>query len=334
MEAVAPTPTRLRCGSVGMNQRLVSIVIPCWNGESFVADAIESALAQTYPNIEVIVVDDGSTDGTVGVLKSFGERIRWETTPNRGACAARNRGAEIANGDILQFLDADDALMPRKLERTAALVSSDGLAPICGCETTFEDGATRIILPSRSPSDALDYALTNQIQTSAIAHHRTWFWRVGGFLAGLPCGQERDLHIRLAAVGLRFVQVYEPLTNVRRRPGSISSNTHRVLLQHEATFLRARDILAERSALTDAAKAALARAFVRDARHLVRRGDRAAAQRYADHARALHVGGGVEAFGSTASQFLARTLGVVPAENLIQSMVRSLRGVGGRAPAL
>ena len=64
---------------------LVTIVIPCFNGESFVAEAIESALGQTYPHREVIVIDDGSTDGSLDVIKSFGDRVRWESGLNRGA---------------------------------------------------------------------------------------------------------------------------------------------------------------------------------------------------------------------------------------------------------
>ena len=82
-----------------LNDPLVSIIIPCYNAEKYVGEAIESALAQTYPNKEVIVIDDGSTDGSLQVIKSFGHRIRWETGPNRGGSAARNRGIELARGE-------------------------------------------------------------------------------------------------------------------------------------------------------------------------------------------------------------------------------------------
>ena len=70
---------------------LISIVIPCYNAERYVGEAIRSALSQTYPNVEIIVIDDGSTDGSLDVIRSFGGAIRWETGPNRGGCAARNR---------------------------------------------------------------------------------------------------------------------------------------------------------------------------------------------------------------------------------------------------
>lgn len=84
-----------------MMQPLVSIIIPCYNAADYVGEAIESALAQTYSPTEVIVIDDGSTDGSLDLLRSFGDRIRWETGPNRGACTARTRGLALAMGLVL-----------------------------------------------------------------------------------------------------------------------------------------------------------------------------------------------------------------------------------------
>src|ERR1700732_3161240 len=95
----------------------VSILIPCYNAERWVAQAIESALAQTWSEKEVIVMDDGSRDGSLEVIKSFGARIVWETGPNRGGNVARNRLLELARGEWLQYLDADDYLLPLKIER-------------------------------------------------------------------------------------------------------------------------------------------------------------------------------------------------------------------------
>src|SRR3954463_8415699 len=96
---------------------LVSIIIPCFNAERYVGDAIRSALAQTYDSIEVIVIDDGSTDGSLKVIKSFGDAVRIESQPNAGACAARNHGIDLARGEYVQFLDADDLLHPEKIAR-------------------------------------------------------------------------------------------------------------------------------------------------------------------------------------------------------------------------
>jgi glycosyltransferase involved in cell wall biosynthesis len=101
---------------------LVSIVIPCFNDEGFLGEAIESALAQTHAEVEVIVVDDGSTDGSGELARSFGSRVRVTRKPNGGLSSARNRGVDIARGDYVTFLDSDDILMPEFVAKTASLL--------------------------------------------------------------------------------------------------------------------------------------------------------------------------------------------------------------------
>lgn len=97
-------------------QRLVSILIPAHNAASWISQAIESALAQTWPNKEVIVVDDGSTDGTRAVARAYeGRRIKVFTQTNAGASAARNHAFSVSQGEIIQWLDADDLLAPDKV---------------------------------------------------------------------------------------------------------------------------------------------------------------------------------------------------------------------------
>ncbi len=97
-------------------QPLVSIIIPVYNTEAFVADAIQSALDQTWPAKEIIAVDDGSTDRSAEVLKSFAPRIKVIEQENRGASAARNRALSEAQGEFIQYLDADDLLAPNKIK--------------------------------------------------------------------------------------------------------------------------------------------------------------------------------------------------------------------------
>ncbi len=97
---------------------LVSIVIPCHNAAAWLAETLESALAQTWPEKEVILIDDGSADGSLEIARSFESRgVRVLTQANRGASAARNAGLREARGDFIQFLDADDLLAPDKVER-------------------------------------------------------------------------------------------------------------------------------------------------------------------------------------------------------------------------
>ncbi len=98
-----------------MNEPLVSVIIPVWNGEHFLAEAVESVLSQTHPSHEVIVVDDGSTDSSAEVAKSFGALVRYYFQTRSGAAAARNQGVELAGGDFFAFLDADDIWVKYKL---------------------------------------------------------------------------------------------------------------------------------------------------------------------------------------------------------------------------
>jgi len=96
---------------------LVSIIIPCHNAAPWLAETLDSALAQTWPNREVILVDDGSTDGSAAIARGFASRgVRLLSQPNRGAAAARNAGLAAATGALIQFLDADDLLDPGKIE--------------------------------------------------------------------------------------------------------------------------------------------------------------------------------------------------------------------------
>jgi glycosyltransferase involved in cell wall biosynthesis len=105
---------------------LVSVVIPCYNAERFLAETLESVFCQTWQNFEIIAIDDGSNDGTADVIRSFSSRVISEFTSNRGASAARNLGTELARGKFIQYLDADDLLRPDALEkRVNALVNSN-----------------------------------------------------------------------------------------------------------------------------------------------------------------------------------------------------------------
>ena len=103
---------------------LVSILIPAYNAEKWIADTIQSAIAQTWPRKEIIVVDDGSKDRTVEVARCFGEAVTVVSQENQGAAAARNHAFRVSRGDYIQWLDADDLLIEDKIERQLAQVDS------------------------------------------------------------------------------------------------------------------------------------------------------------------------------------------------------------------
>jgi glycosyltransferase involved in cell wall biosynthesis len=135
-----------------MNLPSLSVIVPCWNAERWVARAIQSALDQAYPQLSVIVIDDGSEDGSVDVLRSFTDRISWETGPNRGACAARNRGLALAQSDYVVFLDADDYMTPASLVSWGRTAAETGADIVFGPFAYEIDGARRRGVPPPTPA--------------------------------------------------------------------------------------------------------------------------------------------------------------------------------------
>lgn len=313
-----------------MSYPLVSIIIPCWNGQHFVAEAIDSALAQTYPHVEVIVIDDGSTDGTAGVLRSFGERIRWETTPNRGGGAARNRGVELSRGELVQFLDADDLLYPNKLLRMVPPTLKGGphSMALCGWETapsptSKSRTSTRLEYNGEDPFVFFTQKIT---LISSPLHWKRRIESVGGFTVGLRCCQEYDLHLKLAADSPSLLPVPEPLWLQRRTVGSVSSDMHKVLLTFETVLLSHEHIVSRQDEKSRKRAQAMAEELVKCSRLLVRHNDPAAAGRLVAHARRIDpVTHGLNSFARPESRALARTVGPVRAEAIIQRAVKMAR---------
>lgn len=186
-----------------MSDPLVSIIIPCYNAGKYIADAIQSALDQTYPNCEVIVIDDGSTDGSLEVIRAFAGSIAFETGPNRGGCAARNRGAELAKGTVLQFLDADDLLTPESVQRKV-LGQSHAAANEIVC-SSFHQAPSDFGMLGNCFKKARSVGVVEIIgwcapQTSLPLIQACDFRRVGGFRLALVCAQEYDLFLRISVL--------------------------------------------------------------------------------------------------------------------------------------
>jgi glycosyltransferase involved in cell wall biosynthesis len=134
--------------------RLVSVIVPVYNGEQFLAEAIESVLAQSYPSYELIVVDDGSTDRTPEIARSY-PLIRYVYQTHRGSASARNRGILTARGEFLAFLDADDLWMPHKLSlQMMAFEIDPNLEIVTGYVEQFVD-------PEFEPPTAQRYTFPN-----------------------------------------------------------------------------------------------------------------------------------------------------------------------------
>lgn len=190
-------------------QPKVSILIPCYNAEQWVGQTIESALAQTYPKTEVIVVDDGSTDGSLDIIQTFGNSIRWETGPNRGGNIARNRLLELSTGDWLQYLDADDYLLPDKIEKQVRYLNQVPKADILYGPSIMEyhqpDKIWQEVLPIPAPHDPwILLARWFLPQTGSPLWRKQAIIDVGSWQPDQPCCQEHELYMRLLLANKTF----------------------------------------------------------------------------------------------------------------------------------
>jgi glycosyltransferase involved in cell wall biosynthesis len=127
----------------------ISVVIPTYNSAAYLPAAIDSAFNQTLPPFEIVVIDDGSIDNTVEVLKPYEVRIRYIFQENKGPAAARNRGIAEANGDLIAFLDSDDVWLPEKLELQVPVLTENPKIGLVHSDFFLLDMKTGTELPSR-----------------------------------------------------------------------------------------------------------------------------------------------------------------------------------------
>lgn len=297
----------------------VSIIIPCFDAERTVGEAIRSALGQTYSNKEIIVVDDGSTDRSLDAIRAFGDRVRWETHPNRGGSAARNRGLALARGELIQFLDADDILFPHKLtQQVARCVEVEADVVFCDRieKRPHEHEGSLQTRPMRQGDDAVVYVLEGTLQTSAPIHRKECLLRVGGFREDLPCAQEFDLHLRLAAEGCTFHHMTEALYELRKRETSVSSSHERILDQYEAIIRPVMDQLRAKGRLTDGRSVAFARLMANAGRLYIQMGAREKADLAFRTAQQIHHDGWLTAYSKPA-RILRRIVGAALLEKLV-----------------
>jgi glycosyltransferase involved in cell wall biosynthesis len=249
-----------------VNVPTVSVVIPAYNAADTIAAAIQSVSAQRHVDLECLIVDDGSTDGTLEVVRSAvadDPRYRVLVQHNAGPAAARNTALRAATGEWVAFLDADDVWLPAKLEQQLGLAAS---ADVVYTDAYLELDGRRVGTYSEHwPAPAADVdmlahllARPNPIPLLSVLVRRAALDGVGGFAVALHGVEDIDLWLRLAAAGQRFVYLDRPTCSYRVHESGISANRARHLRDESLMFRGWAD------SLDDPAYARLARARARE----------------------------------------------------------------------
>jgi len=211
----------------------VSVVIPCYNAERYIASTLRSVVSQEWPELEVIVVDDGSTDASPTIVKSRFPDVTLLRQQNAGVAAARNRGIAHASGEWIAFIDADDYWLPGKLgeqwkhlrERPGCRMSYTGWH-VWASEAEAPDDTLLSDLAHRVSHGATGWIYTQLLTdcvvwTSTVLMHRSLFDEIGTFDADLRIGEDWDLWLR-ASRATQIMRVPRPLALYRSHPVSIT----------------------------------------------------------------------------------------------------------------
>lgn len=213
-----------------MSVPLVSVVVPVFNGERYLAESVRSALGQSWPKVEVLIVDDGSTDGSLQVARDLASdpRVRLLSGANGGPARARNLGIRESRGEFIAFLDADDLWLPHKLERQIPLFSGSPSPDVVYSQRLTVDAEGEEIEGYRPPvlhGRVLDEMwVDNFICMSSAVVRRGLFDRVGLLDEALRMSEDFDFWLR-AAIHCTFRGVEEPLVKYRVHGNQTSRRT-------------------------------------------------------------------------------------------------------------
>jgi glycosyltransferase involved in cell wall biosynthesis len=223
-----------------MTSPLVSVIIPCYNSAAHITAAVDSVLTQDYANIEVIVVDDGSTDNSIDILRQFGDKIIVLQQANQGPAAARNTGMRIASGQFIAFNDSDDLWLPGKLTAQVSYLQQHPDIGLCYCQWAVWDSNISVAdMASRYTADLVpvdvDPAYTgwlyikllkeSVIHTITAVLRREVLERVGMFNTDYRIGEDHDLWIRISQK-YRIAKLKQVYALYRDNPTSTTKAVH------------------------------------------------------------------------------------------------------------
>ncbi len=218
------------------NLPLISIIIPCYNDAQYIEQSVNSALNQTYPNKEVIIVDDGSNTETKAVLKKLAPKItKLITQKNQGQSMARNVGIMEAKGKYILVLDSDDFFEPAFCEKamTVFLENKEVKIMTCYANRIYENNKTAVFKPQGGQLE--DFLLNNCAMGSAMFKKTDW-QKINGYDEAMRKGfEDWEFYIRLMKDGGSAYVISEPLFNYRLRAGSTTSKANKIkyeLLQY------------------------------------------------------------------------------------------------------
>jgi len=222
---------------------LVSVVLPVYNGAAFLGEALASVRAQDHPAVEIIVIDDGSTDGSAALARSF-PGVRCETQPNQGNAAARNRGIALARGDFVALLDQDDRWRPAKLRRQveALLAHPEAGYSLCHGVLALEPG---MALPAAYNAAAYAQPFPAYVP-SALMLRPAAFARVGAFDTSYRAGNDSDWFFRALDAGVPLAMVPEVL--LEKRVHAANQGHDIALMKHDLMRVVRASVLRKRRA--------------------------------------------------------------------------------------
>ncbi|QKE85310.1 glycosyltransferase [Arthrobacter sp. NEB 688] len=252
----------------------VTVVMAAYNAERTIGAAISSVLQQDHPDVELVVVDDGSTDRTLAVCRGYGDLVTVLTGPNAGAAAARNRGVRAARGDLIAFCDADDQLLPAMVSRSVALLAASPERTIVTNDALLSTAVGivpgRTLLRGKVPApdrQRLTILQRNFVGIFSVFPRRL-FDEVGGFDEELRQLEDWDLWLRAVFAGWRVVEQSRPSAIYRMSAGSLSTDAGRFDAGERLVARRAKELW--HGVLTD-----------EERRYLRRRGEGVSSQRLA-----------------------------------------------------
>jgi glycosyltransferase involved in cell wall biosynthesis len=242
-------------------QSMVSVIIPVYNSAQCISRAIDSVLAQTVTDYEIIIVDDGSTDNTTDVIRQYGSKVNYIHQDNAGVSVARNVGIAAAKGQWIAFLDADDEWLPSKLEMQMELLTRNPDLRWCGSNRYQSDGKRRATVVN---AEAIEEALREDgcfenyfiaarqglctVQASVVVIQRCIFERLGGFEPGRVHAEDFDMWLRIGHNYPKIGFIAEPLVVMHldvanpeftaRRLGSKRGENERVIVARHLKLAR------------------------------------------------------------------------------------------------